>query len=60
MKEDFLHFVWKFQKFSPANLHTTQGETLTIAHPGEHNLYGGPDFMAAKIKLGSILWVGNV
>lgn len=56
MKEDFLHFVWKFQKFSLHNLQTTQGESIEIAHPGDHNLYSGPDFMAAKIKLGSLLW----
>lgn len=60
MKEDFLHFVWKFQKFSLHNLQTTQGESIEIAHPGDHNLYSGPDFMAAKIKLGSLLWAGNV
>lgn len=42
------------------NLFTSDGEELTIIHPGEHNHNAGPDFTNAKIKLGNTVWAGNV
>ena len=60
MKEDFLHYVWKFQKFDTQNLVTINKEPLQIVSEGLHNLDSGPDFFNAKIYLDGQLWAGNV
>lgn len=60
MQEDFLHYVWKFQKFLKTQLKTTSGEDVEISHQGIHNFDSGPDFFNAKIKIGNQLWAGNV
>lgn len=60
MQEDFLHYVWKFQKFSKTNLISQSNESVEIVLQGSHNLDSGPDFFNAQIRIGSQLWVGNV
>ncbi|MDN3595003.1 DUF2851 family protein [Zunongwangia endophytica] len=60
MKEDFLHYIWQFQKFDQSPLETVNGEFLEIYHPGTHNLDSGPDFFAAKLKVDTQVWAGNV
>ncbi|PKA83645.1 uncharacterized protein DUF2851 [Ulvibacter sp. MAR_2010_11] len=60
MKEDFLHYVWKFQKFDTRELSTVHGETIKVLKPGMHNLNSGPDFFNAQIAIGDVLWNGNV
>ena len=60
MKEDFLHYVWKFQKFEGAGLLTAKFERLHIKTPGRYNLNSGPDFFNAQIELDGQLWAGNV
>ncbi|MDT0556698.1 DUF2851 family protein [Patiriisocius hiemis] len=60
MKEDFLHYVWKFQKFSAKQLKTTTGDTVIISKPGSHNFNAGPDFFNASIQINEQLWAGNV
>lgn len=60
MREDFLHFCWKFRKLSPYPLTTTSGEPVTIIQPGQHNTDAGPDFSNARIKIGSLTWAGDV
>ncbi len=62
MQEEFLHHVWKYQKFSATQaLTTNQGESLDIIHTGRHNQQrSGPDFFNAKIKIGGQVWAGNV
>jgi len=60
MKEDFLHYVWKFQKFPYKDLNTTQGDSLQVIHPGFHNKYDGPDFKQAQLLVGALKWVGSV
>ena len=60
MKEDFLHYVWKFQKFPYKDLKTTQGDFLQVIHPGFHNKYDGPDFKQAQLLVGALKWVGSV
>lgn len=58
--EELLHYVWQ-QKLLPVHPLTTQdGETIEIIDPGLHNTNAGPDFFNAKIKIGGMLWVGNV
>jgi hypothetical protein len=62
MQEDFLHHVWKYQKFmSAGHLKTNQGENLQILSVGRHNQdQSGPDFFNAKIKIGEQVWAGNI
>ncbi|GAA4281502.1 DUF2851 family protein [Gaetbulibacter aestuarii] len=60
MREDFLHFLWKFKKFHTTNLKTDRGEPVQIIALGEHNLNAGPDFFNARLNIGHQLWAGNV
>jgi len=60
MKEDFLHYVWKFQKFSMQNLRTSEGLVINIEKVGEHNQNSGPDFFNSKLSINQQLWAGNV
>ena len=60
MKEDFLYYVWKFQKFNSERLETANGECIKVIHPGTQNELEGPDFFNAKIEIGEQLWAGNV
>lgn len=60
MKEDFLHYVWKFQKFDTRALATTAGTGLQILQPGIHNFNSGPDFFNAQVRLGDQHWAGTV
>jgi hypothetical protein len=60
MNEAFLFYVWQFQYFTKGNLQTTDGEDITVIHPGTLNSHSGPDFFNAKIKIGAMEWIGNV
>jgi len=61
MKEDFLHYVWKFKKFDFLNLTTTSGHRIEILHSGTHNTQtSGPDFFNAKLNIGDQIWAGNI
>ena len=60
MKEDFLHYVWKFQKFVSFDFHTVDKEKLHIKQQGMHNINAGPDFFNAQIELDGQLWAGNI
>jgi hypothetical protein len=60
MKEAFLHYVWQYQQFQAPALKTTQGEEVTVLKTGYHNVDAGPDFLEAKLKIGSLEWSGAV
>ena len=60
MREDLLHYIWKFRKTGNSILETTQKEQLLIEEVGRHNLNSGPDFFNSKIRIGDQLWAGNV
>ncbi len=60
MQEDFIHYIWKYKKINILKLKTTNGEPISIHSVGTHNFNTGPDFFAAKLKIGSQLWAGNV
>jgi hypothetical protein len=59
MREDFLHFIWKYRLYFQ-NLETTSGEAVEVVSPGQHNSDSGPDFSHAQIRIGETLWAGNV
>jgi hypothetical protein len=60
MNESFLHYIWQFQYFDKTDLQTQEGESLSIFKTGVLNTNAGPDFSQAKVKIGTIEWVGNV
>ena len=60
MKEDFLHYLWKFKKFDSLNLKTFNGEEITIVNVGQYLELAGPDFFNAQIVIGKQKWAGNV
>jgi len=60
MKEEFLHYIWKYKLYQNAKLQTHTGESIEIINHGIHNFDSGPDFFNAKIRIGDTIWVGNV
>lgn len=60
MREDFLHFIWKYKKVQTNQLFTSQGENIEIVSEGTHNQLSGPDFFNAQVKISDQLWAGNV
>jgi hypothetical protein len=60
MKEDFLHYLWKFKKFDTLNLKSTNLEEITISNVGHYLELAGPDFFNAQITIGNQKWAGNV
>lgn len=60
MKEDFLHYLWKFKNFNTSDLKTTASELITIIHVGHYLEQAGPDFFNAQIIIGNQRWAGSV
>ena len=60
MREDFLHYLWKYKKFAFAKANTTTNTPITITSLGTHNHLAGPDFFNARIAIGNQEWAGNV
>ncbi|MDC0874197.1 DUF2851 family protein [Flavobacteriaceae bacterium] len=60
MKEAFLHYLWRFQKFSKKNLRTSDSKLLQVLDPGTANLGAGPDFSSAKIFMEALHWNGAI
>lgn len=60
MKEDFLHYLWKFKKFEFLNLKTTDGDEVELIDVGQHNTNAGPDFLNGKVKINNTNWVGSI
>ncbi|MBG50685.1 MAG: hypothetical protein CML05_20585 [Pseudozobellia sp.] len=60
MREDLLHFIWKYKKLALHDLESTDGEALEIINFGQHNQLAGPDFFNAQIKIDGQLWAGNL
>lgn len=60
IREDFLHYLWKYKYFAINKLYTTTNEAIQIINAGEHNINSGPDFFNAKIIIDKQIWAGNV
>ena len=60
MKEDFLHYIWKYKKWNGLDLKTTNGEAINITRVGQYLEQAGPDFFNAQIVIGNQKWAGNV
>jgi hypothetical protein len=60
MREEYLHFIWRFKRFNHQDLITSTGEKVEIVHPGYLNHHGGPDFSQAHLIIDGIQWHGPV
>lgn len=61
MKEDFLHYLWKYRKFNSKDFCASTGELINVIKPGVHNTEtAGPDFFNALIEIEGQKWAGNV
>lgn len=60
LNEDLLHFIWKHRFLPLTEQKTLTNLPLEVLDPGLHNTDAGPDFLNAKIRIGSTIWVGNV
>ncbi len=60
MKEEFLHFLWKYGLYHQESLRTTDGYKIEVLYPGDYNRDSGPDFFNARIRYRDIEWAGNV
>ncbi len=60
MKEEFLHYLWKYSLYDTEKLVDDAGKKITVIHPGEYNRDSGPDFFNARLIIGGTEWAGNV
>ena len=60
IKEETLQLIWERGLFRQYELKTTCGKEVSILSAGTKNLNAGPDFFNAKIKIGKMIWAGNV
>jgi len=60
MREDFLHYVWRFKKLNNTSLKTIQNNNLVIKDFGLYLGVEGPDFFNAQIYLDEQLWAGTI
>ncbi len=60
MNEALLQFIWQYSLYKPTELNTAGGERLDIIFPGKLNKDAGPDFLDARIKIGSTVLAGNI
>ena len=60
MTEEFLQFIWKYGLFEHSNLFTDSGDEIQVISLGEQNQDSGPDFLNARLKIGTTTWAGNV
>jgi hypothetical protein len=60
MKEEFLHYLWKYRLYDHDSLSESVGHRILVLNPGEYNRNSGPDFFNARIIIGDTEWAGNV
>ncbi|WP_236973766.1 DUF2851 family protein [Membranihabitans maritimus] len=60
IKEDFLQYIWRTQKFDKGELRTTQGNFVEVMKSGILNRDQGPDFIDSRVRIGGQLWAGKV
>jgi hypothetical protein len=60
MKEEFLHWLWKYSLYDQENLFDNEKNKILVLDPGEYNRDSGPDFFNARILIAGTVWAGNV
>jgi hypothetical protein len=60
MKEEFLHYLWKYSLYDQDRLFDNENNRIAVLDPGEYNRDSGPDFFNARISVAETIWAGNV
>jgi hypothetical protein len=60
MKEEFLHYLWKYSLYDQERLVDKEKNKIIVLDPGEYNRDSGPDFFNARISVAGTIWAGNV
>jgi hypothetical protein len=60
MREEFLHYLWKYCLYDEVKLVGSTDEKVDIIFPGNYNRDAGPDFFNAKIMMDGLIWAGNI
>jgi hypothetical protein len=60
LNERVLQRIWLHGDFSREGLRLTDGRSLELLSPGRWNLAGGPDFLAARLRVGGDTVTGDV
>ena len=60
MNEQLLHYIWQFCHFDITTLFTTKQLSISILKVGTHNFDSGPDFKSSQIRIGDLVWNGDV
>jgi hypothetical protein len=60
MKEEFLHYLWKYSLYDSEKLFDNEGNKIEVLNPGEYNRDSGPDFFNARLRIAGMEWAGNV
>ena len=58
--EAAVQLAWARGQFTPADLRTTDGERVEVLAPGRLNRDSGPDLSMAVVRVGDLLWSGDV
>ena len=60
MKEEFLHYLWKYSLYDMESLVDNEKNKIIVLNPGEYNRDSGPDFFNARISVAGTVWAGNI
>lgn len=60
MKEEFLHYIWRYSLYDSSKLISTCGKPVKVVFPGRYNHDAGPDFLESRLYIDNVLWVGHV
>jgi hypothetical protein len=60
MKEEFLHYLWKYRLYDHNRLFDSEGNLIQVISPGIYNRDSGPDFFNARLLIDGTEWAGNV
>lgn len=59
--EAFLHLIWQTKQYTTLTpVGSIAGQRIEVIDPGILNKDAGADFFNAKLKIGGIMWAGNV
>lgn len=58
--EALVQDVWLHQRLNTRTFVTVDGTRVEVLHPGRMNTDAGPDFIAARLRMGSTTWSGAV
>ena len=60
MAERVLQKIWLQQDFASTGARLEDGRTIEVISPGKWNLLGGPDFKAARLRIGECEVIGDI